>query len=199
MRDLTLAEQADMIVAFRPFSHPDSSEEAGGVGREIQCILQKRSLGRETCRPCLLIIHPDEDERRRRENAFDETWRDENLDSLISGTPEQIESLRADLKRVIVSDLRTTDDSNIRAALLEVLEGTRVSFNTAEVQAMGAGALSNQLSARENLINKLLHDTLVLKSTLHSAAERDPDLVQIWQDDWALPALAKHVASVLTK
>src|SRR3972149_8860230 len=106
VRDLTLAEQADMIVAFRPFSHPDSSEEAGGVGREIQCILQKRSLGRETCRPCLLIIHPDEDERRRRENAFDETWRDENLDSLISGTPEQIESLRADLKRVIVSDLR---------------------------------------------------------------------------------------------
>jgi hypothetical protein len=74
IRDIALAEQADLIVVYRPFTEPDSPEASGGVTGEIQTAARKATLRRDTCRPPVLMIHPLEDERRRRKVYFDQNW-----------------------------------------------------------------------------------------------------------------------------
>lgn len=74
VRDYVLSEQADIVLAYRPFSLPDSADPTGGVEKEmiaIQRIMQIRGL---IHKPSLIIMHPTEDEVRRRENAFLKFW-----------------------------------------------------------------------------------------------------------------------------
>lgn len=68
VRDYALAEQADIIVAVRPYSNEDVAEISGGVGHELDSMTIRERI-RPLPKPTIYVIHPDDDEAMRRKNV----------------------------------------------------------------------------------------------------------------------------------
>ncbi|MFG0252410.1 MAG: hypothetical protein ACF8NJ_05995 [Phycisphaerales bacterium JB038] len=122
VRDHFLAEQASLIVAYRPFANPDSADPTGGVDEEIAVMQRKLSSGVRLPFPCVIILHSPEDESRRRRNALKTIWpslRDQYL-SVASDSQaiELLSACTASFTDVELRELQIAD--RIRAKLLEL-------------------------------------------------------------------------------
>lgn len=97
VRDYVLSEQADIVLAYRPFSLPDSADPTGGVEKEmiaIQRIMQIRGLIQK---PSLIIMHPNKDEVRRRLNAFSKFWKKQIHKRLEKPNSKEAEKLQKNI------------------------------------------------------------------------------------------------------
>lgn len=198
-RDHKLTQQAELVVAYRPYSLPDQPTMTGGVETEIMAMLRKAHAGKPCCRPAIIVIHSREDEVARRHKEFAIWWRDNEARWFKGRLPKQGDQLRTELEAV-VTDLSTTSDrSSAKHAIVSLLEKHRVlpaSKSTAGA-AMASGEYSDQQTNRGAFAD-LLVDSTVIHSVLETKMGRDAGIAEVWMEE-DCPDFARRVAEVVAR
>jgi len=202
VRDHALAEQADLVVAFRPFCQPDSPEMSGGVGEEIDTIFRKIALGKRTCMPGLIIVHPEEDEQRRRTLEFGGVWEKLKSDGRFADNMEG--SMQHCYGQCLDLILRVKDDEqqdSVTESILELFQesGIRVSPKTDD-SSMDTGGLALEDAAARELAQMIAGQTAILRPQfIEAARKRHSEAIQVLGDGKPHFELTKLVREVLER
>lgn len=198
VRDYTLAEQCDLVLAYRPFTLPDSPEPSGGVRKEMEVVQIKVGLGRATCKPALIVLHPLKDEISRRRKVFDQVWKDlvsrffEDENSKLVFFGER--GLQLILDEQYLPDLGAV--SKKFRALIQELKLTARPIN--DDTSMSAEKFGRSEEAQKLFIEHLLRRTPIFESFLHVAA-RDTlkDYILLVDYESATSELCSTIARVV--
>jgi hypothetical protein len=197
VRDHVLAEQADLIFAYRPFSLPDSPEPTGGVEEEITTAIRKDALGRRGCSPSVVIVHPQQDELRRRRNALNKIWPSLVRTHHLSSDLGSLEDLKKALAEVL-KEAELRDREALRGRLLNVLAKSRVVVGSGgSGSALGHEGLADADAARRAFAETLLSNTVLFQCDAQAYAEKYPTLIQFRDDPQATTELGNWLAQVL--
>lgn len=175
VRDHLLAEQAGLVVAFRPFSLPDSPAPTGGVRKEVDVIMRKVALGQPTCQPGIIIIHPPDDERRRRANEFGKAWgwlARKFLAEPLGATAQQLEQKCSE---VLLDAPSTSADQEIVSSLSQAIAEAGVRLRPlAEIStSMSSHGIVREEEAAAKLATELVADRSILRSKLEEDARTE--------------------------
>jgi hypothetical protein len=196
VRDHALAEQAELVVAFRPFSRPDSPEPAGGVEEEVEVLIRKTTLGTPRCHPGIVVIHPAEDEQRRRANEFADAWA-----SVVASFPEQdqkaIDTFRAQCLSVFLEAVPGAGD--IAGKITEAVAKSHVRVNPdRDTSSMPAHPILREQNAAAALAKDLAEQRPILSSRLHDeAVKRTKDVIILRDDLDASIELARLIRQIV--
>jgi hypothetical protein len=125
VRDHTLAEQCDLVVAYRPFCLPDSPEPSGGVRKEIEAVSRKIALGRLVTKPAIFVVHPYADEKERRRKEFDLRWPSLMKTYFPHGVPADLATFRARANAIIVDAPYTITEEHQKALFQRLRDAIR--------------------------------------------------------------------------
>lgn len=179
VRDHVLAEQADAVIAFRPFVHPNSPEPTGGVREEIDAVVRAAALGGKSKH--IFIVHPPDDERRRRINVLHKWWDANSSAWFNSAHNEAVNSTRDEVERVL-KDLDIDVESDVaRARICSVLESHAPEpvIPVDQEGSMDELPLARGQEARWQLSDVLVNGTTLLCSVVQAVSRDNPDLVHI--------------------
>jgi hypothetical protein len=171
IRDHILAEQADLVFAYRPFSEPDSTKPTGGVEEEIHTAFVKNTFSRTRVKPSVIIYHPYSDEKRRRCLEFEKNW---ELEVIPLCDPTDMDATKRGCAELMTDPKTLLDDETLAERIKTIFRTTKCSvrFNPSE-SAMGGETLVATEKALDHLVNKLINDTNIMHSELEHSAPRD--------------------------
>jgi hypothetical protein len=191
VRDQILADQADVIVAFRPFSKPDSPEPTGGVFAEIEAMRRKIESdpqSQSALSPKVLILHPRDDESRRRRNEFKAFW--SNWTDSFDG---DWRDLRAKLEALVCDPAQAIDRDKLVRQVIDLVLGSRVPIRPrADSSSMPKLKLVRSHNAVDDFADALVNRSSVLQSALHALAASTP-----WLRFFETDRLSPEVREVL--
>ena len=174
VRDRVLASQADIVVAFRPFSNPDSPDPTSGVGAEMETITKSTEPRR--CKPHLIIVHPRRDELQRRGNEFDKIW-DAKVAEHYHGDNEVLDRLKTECRAEIVGAKDFDSRDSLESMLTAVINGPLLSARPrVRSSSMPRGPLIQDTETRRAFISSLCSvplgakESTILRSTLAQQA-----------------------------
>ena len=177
-RDYTLAEQCDLIVAYRPFTKPNSPQPSGGVIKEIGVVLRKVKESVSMCKPALIVYHPLGDERNRRKLEFTAAW-PSILKKLEPMREDQLMALHNDFLGALQEmpyPARNEDIESLRVTL-----GTLLSSSNARVKAnldssaMASAEQGQRIDATEALLTDFIDSRTIVRSQLHQMVSTAQD------------------------
>lgn len=177
VRDHVLAAQAELLVAFRPYSLPDSPNATGGVSEEIATARLKEKLGLRRCKPSLIIVHPRKDELQRRGNEFDKIW-DTEVGQHYEMPNDSLEQLKAACRSEIASSGSIGDAAALDKFLRDAFELHKVSARpkTGE-SSMSKETLALAEDAQHLFIASLTEAASIFKPPLEVEAEKSEGTV----------------------
>lgn len=171
VRDHLLAEQAGLIVAFRPFSLPDSPAPTGGVQKEVDVLMKKKALGLPRCTPGILIIHPPGDERRRRENEFVKWWGPLAQKFLVEPVGEGAERLRQRCLNVLLGAADDIEDQEVVSLLTQAIAETEVRLcPLTDTSSMASHGIVREQEAQSQLAEEMVSKRSIFRSQLQEKA-----------------------------
>jgi hypothetical protein len=177
VRDHVLAYQADRIIAFRPYCHPDYPKPAGGVLEEIESLIRKIKLKICFTKPALIIVHPNDDEIVRRENEFLLAWND-RLENMLAGEPNPINIFKDFILKEI-SDLNKSS-SEIKSAIVGHFAHNSIAIKKKLVSSsMDSTPLLQREELRKAFAEEVIDNTLIMRSAIKRVYETYPDYVKI--------------------
>lgn len=177
VRDRMLVSQADIVVVFRPYSLPDSPEPTGGVDAEIEAAKFKQCQKHR--KTCLIVIHPQKDELRRRGNVFDKIWESE-ITKFYDKSNAALNKFKELCRRLIVGPHSPLNSSELHSKLSDIFQNSAFSAPPmVRETAMPSGSLRQDQTARQGFIAALSGGKNLLKSTLALAAEENPESVTL--------------------
>jgi hypothetical protein len=193
VRDHVLAFQADVVVAYRPYSLPDLPNVTGGVREELNTMRRRAAHGEEMRKPSIVILHPPEDEQRRRVNTLrillKETSRMKDLFCEVS--PAAFDRFFADVESV-VANLDLTEEE-IFGAIDSHLKEHKIQLSvTPGASVMADGELAQADATRRELLRHLSESEL-LKSTLQRECDLSGGLAVIHTDATPSAELIKYI------
>ena len=175
VRDRVLASQADIIVVFRPFSLPDSSDPTGGVEAEIETITNS-TLSRR-CKPHLIVVHPRKDELRRRGNEFKKIW-EATVAEHYHGDNDVLAQLKTRCHDELSGPNSVDTSIGLESLLKTIINGPLLSARPkVRVTSMSKGPLIQDAEVRRAFISSLCSvppgakESTILKSTLAQQAD----------------------------
>jgi hypothetical protein len=178
VRDHILAQQAGVTVVFRPFSNPFHADASGGVEKEVITVIENAKLGNND-RRVVLIFHPSQDERRRREIVFDTTW-EERSAGVFRGP--KVNEVKNAIRQEVVTKLPKAS-RDLKKSLLKVIEESGVVVIPIDDESsMTEGALTRRGKRLQKFISDLV-DGRVLHSELHLPQESNPNLVRFYDEN----------------
>ncbi len=200
VRDYALAEQADLVVAFRPFSLPNSPEPTGGVKREIAAMENKDRAGKRTCKPSIIIINPPEDEQRRILNEFDAFWSAKSKDFFEEDfTSEKIKRFQEFCRNKLLSYVSNNNKKELASAVKNFLQENQLTVkNTREGSSMEGGDWGSAHQAKDNFVKWLIDASAILESPLHKQVKKSKGLIQIIDDDKISTELCNKINKILS-
>ena len=163
VRDHVLAEQSDIILAYRPFSLPDSPEATGGVQEEISTVIRKKAFEASFSSPGVILIHPEEDEKQRRRNLLIQIWDylvNEYLDSS-SDKLLQLQEFCLPLIEGAPSDASREDREELASKLIAKIKELNISGKVEGTGTMVDGYPRIALESMQRFAEKLLNTTLL--------------------------------------
>ncbi len=179
VRDHFLAEQAGLVVAFRPFSLPDSPAPTGGVEKEVDVLIRKTALGAATCVPGIIIIHPLADERRRRENEFRKAWTRLANKFLVDPNGDEAKGLRQACLDVLLAAPADAEDQEVISTLSQVIAQSNVRLHPlTDASSMAEHGIVREEKARSQMANEMVGERSILRSKLQEdAGIRGPEVL----------------------
>jgi hypothetical protein len=201
VRDFSLAQQADMVVAYRPFSRPSSPRPSGGVEREILAMRERVLAGEDCCVPAVLVLHTKDDERRRRRSALEMWWINEAPKIFIETSGTEAKAFRSALD-LLLTDLsviaKTPDVADRIQSLLA--QANVAMLPAAESSAMDAQAYSAVADQRRMVATSIVEGSEMFASMLHDRALEEPRLVEIvYLEDTTIRVVTDRVASIVSR
>lgn len=175
VRDHVLSNQADYIIAFRPFSLPASPQPTSGVLEEINTLVRKLKA-KKNIKNKIIIIHPNSDEERRRRNEFEKiAWPEYSKLICAHGSSEKDNAVKLDSFKKdfinIVSDL-TLSNEKAKAEILKLFETHSISIkDKSNKGSMPSEAMFQELNVKSNFIDRFFSDTTVFESVLHEQSK----------------------------
>ncbi len=167
VRDRTLAEQCDLVIAYRPFSLPDSPEATGGVGKEIRVVATKHSLCKLDCKPALLVIHPAAEERQRRAKEFEKVWDDAVREHFLETDTGKLSQFEEEARRLIIDAPYKADVEEVSKKLSDLVTHCGLKAKPLpDDSSMEDGSFCRATSAKSHFIQSVLLETTVLQSFL---------------------------------
>lgn len=177
VRDHVLAYQANRIIAFRPYSLPDYPKPTGGVLEEIESLIRKIKLGGSNTKPALIVVHPEDDEIRRRKNEFKLAWQDQ-LINMVLGTPDHLNHLKELILRDISDLSKTIDD--IKATIINELINDNIKIkNSSLASSMDSTSLLAGEDLKRAFAEEVLDRTSIMKSAIMRFSETYPAEIKI--------------------
>jgi len=142
VRDYKLTYQCPLLVVFRPFTVPLSFRATGGVEDEVKAMFKKLKHDLYTCSPSLIVVHPWEDEEKRRKKAFGEFWSTEGAaDAFVSRDDLENDDLRDDLLEICIDEGYRPDIDSARRRIEDTLTnyGVRIDVSRSSSSMSGIG------------------------------------------------------------
>lgn len=188
VRDYALSEQADAVIAYRPFSLPDSPAPTGGVDKEMKAIQRIMEVREVTHHPELVVIHPSIDETRRRKNAFLTFWEQKVQDWINNPNGKEAKKL----KQKILDELKGWDwhpenfnmenglqeaKNKIYERISEILKKSKTDFKPySDTSSMAVDGLGLANQAKSDFITNLVEKTDVVFPQLLVEMEENTNL-----------------------
>jgi len=197
VRDHVLAYQADRIVAFRPFSHPDSPEPAGGVLEEIYSLIRQIKLGVSNTKSALVIVHPNEDEKDRRKNELNQAWNDK-FEKYLRGDAVK----KNELKNLILLEITNLDNTpeNIKAKIINFLKNEKIELLiTFTDTSMPTTQYLKEENERRKFADQLIEKTTLMKSILESESERYSEQIVFIKSYHSTKDLCRQILDLMNK
>lgn len=195
VRDHILAYQADRIIAFRPYCHPDYPKPAGGVLEEIESLMRKIKLNVCYTKPALIVVHPKEDEKVRRQNELLLAWTDK-LENMLSGEEHQKANLKDFISNEIADLSKTSDD--IKSAIIEHFAKNPISIKKNRVSSsMDSTTLLQREELRKAFAAEVIDKTLIMRSAILRAHETHPDYVRIVENYISIDDLHEIIKALI--
>lgn len=176
VRDHFFAYQANLIFAYRPYCLPDSSEPTGGVEEEIRTLLDKVKLKRSVCKPAVIIYHPREDERRRRQNEFQNIW-DKKSEKYFRSNADLERLGDKCLEIILKADINASPKyiaTQVSKAIDDIMPLTEEMVKESSMRKHGLAGYG-QLKAA--FCDDLIQESTLLVSDLHWKKKEAPDYV----------------------
>ena len=131
VRDYYLTDQCPLIVVFRPFTIPLSFESTGGVKDEVKEVIQKHKHDYDLHTPSIIVIHPWEDERKRREKAFKSFWNENGAANEYIKDSEDLkdESLKKSILDICLEEGYDPDTEHARSEIESMLDNRGVQLS----------------------------------------------------------------------
>ncbi len=158
IRDYKLTDQSEVVLVFRPHSSDGSPMLSGGVGDEINAKIEKRKLDNDS-RPCVFVVHPMLDEKRRRRLVFGPATGETDSGPMGSGYQEACNRYT-----------QTAPSSEFREALLQLIENVTYLPDLDSVRSEMRGLIE-----KHELRFKALHDGSVMAGMAWTSAEDAQD------------------------
>jgi hypothetical protein len=197
VRDYALAEQADMVVAYRPFSLPNDPRPTGGVRREIQA-MQRKSRTQNVRRSSVIVVNPADDEVRRRGNEFDRWWTDRGRGMFLAPDSAEVQLFLQHVRTLILDLEKFPTAAEIAPAIKQCLRNCRVLPTTqSDHSSMESDAHLLATFSEDALVDAICHQSSVLSSALHTEAEGLGGLVEFRTDASLTDDLALYVSQQL--
>lgn len=172
VRDHSLAEQCDLVVAFRPFSLPDSPAPSGGVRKEIDVVSRKVALGKRVCKPALIVLHPLQDERDRRQKEFDQKWDDLAREAFAAADSDKLGEFRRKVRDFLISAPYRLRDEEVRVRLKAIIKQLGLQCTPLQDDSsMAGGEFGRAEEALEQFLAKVVKKTSIVRTFLHEAEE----------------------------
>jgi hypothetical protein len=199
VRDHVLAEQARIVVAFRPYALPDGFEPTGGVEKEIEAQERMADLN-----PALvgkiIIVHPASDERRRRRNQFAYLWKVGKGSWFEEADGDRANALGSQLAVLIEELPIECTPQQLKAALLPtvkraVTDGLRMK-QAADDSSMATGAIIRYENQPAMFLASVLRNSEIVESRLQVRAKRSPNLIEFHIADTVTVDLAKRIGEL---
>lgn len=197
-RDHKLTQQADLVIAYRPFSLPDVPVVTGGVEAEIMAMYRKALRGKSRCQPAIVVVHSRVDEITRRKNEFKVWWAENRKFWFGKDAGGRTDQFREKLESLVTNLDLTADPAKAKDAILTLLEEydflpTQGSSFRA---AMASGTYSPQERNRHTFAANLI-DGNVVRSVLEAQIAGKPSIgVMLYEEDE--PNFAARVAAIVT-
>lgn len=197
VRDHALVDQADLVIAFRPFSLPDSPEPTGGVNEEIATMRRKEAVAPGRCKPSVIIIHPKADELQRRGNAFDIVW-DSEVEQHYEMPNEDLSNIKAECRRLIISTDNFNSASEIQKGFTELFKSHTLSVHPkTRKSSMPKGQLAQIQFAQRSFISAISEAPSIIKSLLQREAEASGGAIEFLEEVGFSERLSILIAKVL--
>jgi hypothetical protein len=196
VRDHILAYQAQLIVAYRPFISPNSPEPSGGVLEEVNTMVTKKHFNHKICQPAVLIIHPQEDEARRRENAFHAWWEINSQEYFVSD--QALESFKSFVWETLQKLTNIDEIDKEHEKLLAAMKTAKLKpISVTRDTTMPSGKMLGLELLQTSFLDELLKKSTVVFSTLHMLAHNEPDLIRIISNNPSITETVVMIDSIL--
>lgn len=199
VRDHVLAEQAGIVVAFRPYALPEGFEPTGGVEKEIEAQERMAALNPAAAGK-IIIVHPETDERRRRRNQFISVWTASKASWFEDPDGALTTKLSAQLADRIEQLPIATTPQDVKRELLPLVKDAVASGLRMRQQlddsSMTAGTQLRYSGQPERFLANVLRNSEILESILQVRARRSPDLIEFHISDTVTAELAKYIGAL---
>lgn len=197
VRDNILAEQADLVFVYRPFSSPDSHEATGGVSREMDIILLRMKADSARIKPALLIYHPKEDEMIRRGNAFRKIWSNK-----LKNLQFPSDDIKGRVEHEIVDLIRSTSgkiaEASLKRSITDLLETNSATATPIPGgSTMALGGLGRSQDALREIIDDLVSTRELFASQEEIRAGESEEFVEIISEIGDFSELGERIRSIL--
>ena len=178
-RDYTLASQASLVVAFEPFSLPDSPAASGGVKDEIAEASNRSEMGLQLCSPAIIVLHPYSQEKARRRMVFDKRW-DAEIEATFGGQDSpKLKEFRERARHIIINAPYAIDVDDTAADIAGLVLDLKITADPTEHDSsLGSDPLSRSDDAIEMFLDRITGRSEMLQSRLH----RKPTNVVLFVD-----------------
>lgn len=180
-RDFVLAEQCDLIVAYRPFTKPDSPKPSGGVEKEIEVVLRKVAARVRMCKPALIVYHPQDDERNRRKLEFNAAW-PTVIAAITDISASDSQTLHDHILGAFVELPYAPSDEDLgrlHTKIANLLAHSRATVKAISDTSTMAGAdQAQRVDATEQLLVDLIDRWTIARSKLHHMVGRRPEIAE---------------------
>jgi len=198
VRDHILSFQAKLIFVYRPYSLPNSGEATGGVMEEINTLLKKEKLGKDLCKPALIIYHPKKDEIQRRENEFTKLW-----DSIANKYFQSNTNLDNFKQECLLCITGFGNDMNLDGVADEIKRQIKEcqvkAISVKEDSSMAGEGLLAFENVKDKFCSDLIKDSTILISHLQSECSKNPELIKIIDKIESEIQLAKRIEEIIGK
>jgi hypothetical protein len=191
VRDYTLASQAKLVIAYRPFAHPDAPTPTGGVDKEISTASDKSkdpNTKNDMCVPAVLIVDLMTDEIRRRENEFKGFFEKNLKERLINSgsNPESITRFKDGFRQLLSNFIPfvESENANLSDLLSKMVVEAGIQLPKSE-GSLGIQQLLSDDTALIAFIDEIINGTAIFISLFHKSERESSSIVQhlYLQDD----------------